>query len=531
MLGYNSGVSGRGLHVARFKEYSYEQSRFIPVSLKDQIQPGTIEHTINYLVDNHIDLSGFNQRFRNDETGAPAFDPAVVLKIVLFAYSRGIITSREIARCCEENVVFMALAADTRPHFTTIADFVSTMDEQIISVFTDVLTVCYSEGLIGRTMFAIDGCKIAANCAKEWSGTKKELLKKAQKIEESIREIVKRHRNGDHGGGGTGGAAGSEQQRIEKLQAKAQKIRQWLSGNEDRIGERGKPIKSNITDNESAKMPSAHGVIQGYNGIAAVDEKHQIVVHAQAFGEGTEAKNLMHMVEGIRSTFAGLQKGGREIYEEVVLTADSGFHSEESVKQVMKSKVDAYIADRKFRQRDKSFANAQEYKKKTVDRKRTSKARKYFSADEFHYDEGSGKLVCPAGKEMKRRSPNAHNREKGYRGIAYIGKKENCLPCDLREQCIRKPEVTAARQVTKYEKGIRHGKVSYTQQMIERFDSARGREFYRRRMGTVEPVFANIRSTLGLDRFTLRGERKVNVQWLLFCVVHNIGKFSRYAMQ
>ena len=67
--------------------------------------------------------------------------------------------------------------------------------------------------------------------------------------------------------------------------------------------------------------------------------------------------------------------------------------------------------------------------------------------------------------------------------------------------------------------------------MIERFDSARGREFYRRRMGTVEPVFANIRSTLGLDRFTLRGERKVNVQWLLFCVVHNIGKLSRYGMQ
>ena len=516
--------------MARFKEYSYEQSCFIPVSLKDQIQPGTIEHAINYLVDNHIDLSGFHQRFRNDETGAPAFDPAILLKIVLFAYSRGVISSREIARCCEENVVFMALAADSRPHFTTIAEFVSTMDEQIVSVFTDVLSVCYSEGLVGKTMFAIDGCKIAANCAKEWSGTKKELVKKAQKIEESIREIVNKHRDGDHDGGGSGGAAGSEQQRIERLQAKAKKIRQWLSENEDRIGERGKPIKSNITDNESAKMPSAHGVIQGYNGLAAVDEKHQIVVPAKAFGQGTEATNLIDMIEGIGTTFAHLD-GQKDIYEQVVVTADSGFHTEESVKQVMESKVDAYLADRNFRGRDKSFASAQEYKKKTVDRKRTSKARKYFSADEFHYDEQSRKLICPAGKEMKRRSPNARNREKGYRGIAYIGKVENCLPCGLREQCIRKPEVTAVRQVAKYEKGIRHGEVSYTQQMIERFDSARGRAFYRRRMGTVEPVFANIRSTLGLDRFTLRGQRKVNVQWLLFCVAHNIGKLSRYAIQ
>jgi hypothetical protein len=65
--------------------------------------------------------------------------------------------------------------------------------------------------------------------------------------------------------------------------------------------------------------------------------------------------------------------------------------------------------------------------------------------------------------------------------------------------------------------------------MIERFDSLRGRFFYSRRMATVEPVFANIRHTLGLDRFTLRGREKVDTQWKLFCMVHNIGKITRYA--
>jgi hypothetical protein len=64
--------------------------------------------------------------------------------------------------------------------------------------------------------------------------------------------------------------------------------------------------------------------------------------------------------------------------------------------------------------------------------------------------------------------------------------------------------------------------------MIQRFDSSRGRLYYSRRMGTVEPVFANIRSTLGLDRFSLRGRRKVDAQWKLFCTVHNIGKLARY---
>ena len=174
----------------RYREYSYEQSLMLPVRLADQLQPGTFEYTVNYLVDNEIDLSVFESRYCNDETGAPAYDPAVLLKIVLFAYSRGITSSRRIARACEENLVFIALSADTRPHFTTIAEFITEMSGEISSVFTDVLSVCYTEGLIGKKMFAVDGCKISSNCSKEWRGTKAELRKKAVKIEKSVRQLV-----------------------------------------------------------------------------------------------------------------------------------------------------------------------------------------------------------------------------------------------------------------------------------------------------------------------------------------------------
>jgi transposase len=96
--------------VARFKEYSQNQTRLLPISLTQQIQPGTIEYTINFLVDRHIDLSVFDSRYRNDAPGAPAIDPAILLKIILFAYSRGILSSRQIVQCCEENMLFMALA-------------------------------------------------------------------------------------------------------------------------------------------------------------------------------------------------------------------------------------------------------------------------------------------------------------------------------------------------------------------------------------------------------------------------------------
>ena len=179
--------------MAKYREYSPKQTRLLPVALSNQIQPGTIEFSINYLVDHHIDLSVFDSRYNNDKTGAPAIDPAILLKVILFAYSRGIISSRRIAQACEENVVFMALSADTRPHFTTIAEFISSMSDEITPVFRDILTVCFAERLIGKRMFAVDGCNISSNCSKEWSGTKKELLKKAEKIEQSVRLLVKRH--------------------------------------------------------------------------------------------------------------------------------------------------------------------------------------------------------------------------------------------------------------------------------------------------------------------------------------------------
>ena len=125
-----------------------------------------MEKRINFqretTVDHEVDLYVFESHYHNDATGAPAIHPAILLKAILFAYSRGVTSSRRIACCCEENVVFMALAADTRPHSTTIAEFVSSMSESITSVFRDILTVCYTEGLIGNSMFAVDGCKIAS---------------------------------------------------------------------------------------------------------------------------------------------------------------------------------------------------------------------------------------------------------------------------------------------------------------------------------------------------------------------------------
>lgn len=144
----------------------------LPVDLDKQVQPGSFEYALCHLVDQELDLSALLARIRNDEGGAPAYDPGVLIKIVLLAYSRGIISSRKMEAACRDNIVFMAVSGDSQPHHTTLAAFVSELGEQVAKLFSQVLMLCDRQGLIGREMFAIDGVKLPSNASKARSGTR-----------------------------------------------------------------------------------------------------------------------------------------------------------------------------------------------------------------------------------------------------------------------------------------------------------------------------------------------------------------------
>ena len=104
------------------------------------------------------------------DEGAWAYDPRVLLKIVLLAYSRGIISSRGMEAACCNDVLFMAISGNSAPHFSTLANFVSSLGPVIGKVFAQVLTLCDRQGLIGRQLFAIDGVKLPSNASKAKSG-------------------------------------------------------------------------------------------------------------------------------------------------------------------------------------------------------------------------------------------------------------------------------------------------------------------------------------------------------------------------
>lgn len=509
--------------MARYKPYDYNQMNMIPVSLDKQLVLGTLEYAIHYIIEEHLNLSIFNNRYKNDITGRKAIDPKVLLKIVLFGYSRGLISSRRLEEACKENIVFMAMSCGEMPDHSTIAEFVSIMGEEILPIFIQILLICEEEGLLGGTHFSIDGLKLQSNASKEWSGKFEELKVKKDKLEKKLKEVIQEHKEEDKKEDKKERQKDQKKEnRIKRLREKVEKIDEFLRENEPRKGVSGKEVQSNVTDNESAKMVSSHGVIQGYNATAIVDEKNQVIAYAEAFGENEDSTHTRPMLEGAKKNLEGI--GWEEPLKNKIISADNGYYSISSLEACEEYKVDAYIPDSDFRNRDPRFEDRDKYKRPT-DRKKTNHQRKkgLFTTKDFKYDNERKRMICPAGTAMYIRNRNFKT-AKGYKGINYQAPKTACRNCELRSQCLRNPK-TESRQINIF---YERASGSLIDRMREKIDSPHGKKTYGKRLAIVEPVFANIRARKRMDRFTLRGRAKVNIQWILYCIVHNIEKIVNF---
>jgi hypothetical protein len=292
----------------------------------------------------------------------------------------------------------------------------------------------------------------------------------------------------------------------------------------DKLGASGKPIQSNITDNDSAKIKTGKGVIQGYAGMALVDAKHQVIVGAQAFGAGQEHGLFIPMLEHTRESFKAL--GDHDILKRAGLLADSGMHSEKNLEYLFENGINGFVADTRFRKRDPRFATVARHQPARPDAPwARPKARGLFMPKDFELDPGQRFCICPAGKRLYRNGANGRGR--GNFGVKFRGTKRDCGGCSLRAQCLRNPRSTPVRQVVFF-LGREGKSETHTARMRRKIDTDEGRHQYSKRLGIVEPVFANINSAHRLRRFSLRGRDKVNTQWQLFCLVHNIGKIQRY---
>jgi len=500
--------------MARLKEVKRGLAMLV-LDFDKQLEPGSFEHALCHMVDQGLNLTGLLSRIRNDDGGAPAYDPAVLLKIVLLAYSRGIISSRKMESACRDNVIFMVVSGESQPDHSTLAAFVSKLGDEVARLFAQVLVLCDAQGLIGREMFAIDGVKLPSNASKARSGTRSDFQRQLDKMEKQAQQMIQAHRQAD-------AQPHNEDERqarkLARLQRETEQLRQWLKDNpKDRLGTQNKPILSNLTDNESAKMATDKGVIQGYTGVATVDAKHQIVVDAQAFGTGSENALLAPVVDATEALRT----------PQTVITADAGYHSKAGLEHLHQHAVQAFIADNNYRQRDPRYADQDIHKAKgsALHNKQPQEIKpKLFGPDDFCWNQDTNICICPAGKRLYGNGSNCTI--KGYEGVKFQGAKQDCVPCEWRHRCLRTPDKTQTRQVTFFLGKRPTDQPDVLAAMRQRIDSDEGKRMITRRFATVEPVFGNLRYNKRLSRFTLRGKAKVDGQFKLYAMMHNIEKFA-----
>jgi transposase len=504
--------------MAKYKHYDYSQDVLIPVSLKDQLIPGTLEFAIHTLVETRMDTSIFDDRYSNDETGRLAYDPKILLKVILLGYARGLISSRKIEGACRENVTFMALCCGQCPDHSTISSFVSSMKDEILALFRDVLLVCEEENLLGGTVFALDGCKLPSNASRRKSGKFSDLQRKKQNIERKVERLLKEQEEADKKdddedqGGGRPSDRSNRQKQIESLQKQADRIEKFLKKNAPKIGKQGREVKSNITDNDSAMMVGSHGSIQGYNGQALVDSKHQVILHGEVFGEAQDHHLIPPILDGAKQNMEVIGQS-EDYFAGKTFTADSNYHDPTNLRKCNEEKLDAYIPDKRFRKRDPRFKGEQRQRGRSKNR---------FTLADFKYNESNDEYICPNAKALKLQVKKTEADGVFYR--RYVADEDDCRGCELKARCIR------GRNGKRRYLSVPVGRVpgNLTEAMAAKVDSEKGHKIYSQRIAIVEPVFANIRTHKGMNRFTLRGKVKVNIQWLMYCMIHNIGKIVNY---
>lgn len=182
-------------------------------------------------------------------------------------------------------------------------------------------------------------------------------------------------------------------------------------------------------------MTTSKGTIQGYNGIAINDDKHQIILQTQTWGSAGEQQTLKPAIEQLQKQLNEL--GSPNTFKEAKFNADSGFRSEVNLEFMVSTALDAYMADSAFRNRNPLFQQSETYQTEQEKRrlKRSKGRERLFKSADFYFDENTQTSYCPAGKEMWLSIKNVETAGRQY--IRFTGYLKDCHVCPLQSQCMR----------------------------------------------------------------------------------------------
>ena len=340
-----------------FRPWDVDQVWLLPSSVHELVPSEHPAHFVRELVREELDLSSIFASYTGDR-GYPPYHPAMMVALLLYAYSRGVYSSRAIARGCEERVDFMAVTAHQRPDFRTISDFRKRHLAALGGLFSQVLALCRQAGLVKLGHVALDGTRIRASASKHKAMSYGRMVKAEADLGAEIAAWFERAETADaaedreHGSDLRGDEmpewVADKQRRLTRIrEAKAALEAEAEAQAKAATGKRssGKPeapaprppdkAQRNFTDPDSRILKTKDGFIQGYNAQAAADAGHQVIVAHGLTPEGGDQSQLTPMIEAIEA------QTGRPPNE---LSADAGYCSEDNLETLEAHAIRGYIA-------------------------------------------------------------------------------------------------------------------------------------------------------------------------------------------
>jgi transposase len=505
-----------------FKPYTMGQLQ-LPTNLDDLIPENHLVRVVHEAIEK-MDLDPLLKRYKGG--GTSSYHPKMMLKVLVYAYSQRVYSSRQIAKALRENVYFMWISGNSRPDFRTINRFRGEVMRGIMEqVFASVLELLIEEGYVKLEHYFLDGTKIEANANRySWVWAKSTRNYK-QKLQENVKKLldeidqVNEEQDEEYGDKDLEEMGEDGPIDADKLEKKIQELNEILKedpedkklakavkkmqedylprqqkyeAQEKKFKGRSSYSKTDV-DATFMRMKEDHmknGQLKpGYN--VQIGTENQFVVGFSVHQRPGDSGCLVPHLEGLKSQLGRLPE---------TVIADAGYGSEENYVYLDGQGTEAYIKYNTFHL---------EQKKRKKDR---------FRAASFPYDETKDEFICPAQKRLSYRHMEPYQTENGFQTELRIYECEDCSGCELKTQCTRAV-------------GNRRIQVSFRgrelrDQASVRLLSEQGLTLRSKRPVEAESVFARLKHNWGFRRFLLRGKDKVEVEWGLLSIAHNLAKVA-----
>lgn len=480
--------------MANFCSYNTNQKYFSVVDPEKIREHNPLVRVIDDFVERHIDIGAFAEKYTNDEGGAPAKHPRILLKVLFYSYSQGIYSSREIEeRISGGDSSFTYLSSNTFLDHSTICNFIINHEAAIRDIFTRMVYILHKFGLVKLNFIAVDGTKVRAGVGERFTGTVEDFRKRRTKIEGRIKEILDKTVSDET----SERCRKRMENKVNQLEREKEKIDLFFSEIPKGGDSVDKAKRINLVDRDSVMVKDKKSRYMGYNCQAAVDDEHHFIAGAGVFNRENEKGLLKPMVKELRDRTKTDMKDSE-------LGFDAGYYSSDNIQNIADEELQVYIPEGKGeggtrRKRNKEGICSQDCI--------------------LEIDGEIRRLICPGGQILE---SNKTFIKYGYAYYKFTTKVSVCKQCKCYQMCYKGCKTRRTFMIKKEY----FDTYKLRKEMIDKLSTPKGKERLSDRSCTVEHVFGEIKEHYKFRRFTHRGLSKVGLIWIIVCIAYNFRKLS-----